>query len=105
MSWHRASLFFTVVCMSFAGARLIADLETSAHAASPSQTDLLCRTFKHSVNEAVVVDSSDQTSAVGQWVARERARGWEVHDIDLEIAQKSNGFSQGFVQVCLKGSR
>ena len=49
-----------------------------------------------------MLDTSDATSAVGAWIAGERARGWGTADVDFEVVQKGTGFPAGYVQVCLK---
>jgi hypothetical protein len=82
---------------------LVSGLATAGEGSQGS--DLLCRSFPHNVNEATVVETSDRSSVVGKWVAEERAKGWSVQSVDLEIAQKENGFPQGYVQVCMSGSR
>jgi hypothetical protein len=70
--------------------------------AAPPTHDLLCRTFKHTLENPVLIETSDRTSEVGQWVAEQRGNGWELSGTDFEVTQKPNGFPMGFVQVCLK---
>jgi hypothetical protein len=107
MSWKHTSLGLGFALIGVvAGPGGLDLLSTSANAGEGSKGgDLLCRTFSHNVNDAVVVDTSDRTSDVGQWVDSERAKGWVVASVDFELAQKPNGYPQGFVQVCLSGSR
>jgi|JI7StandDraft_1071085.scaffolds.fasta_scaffold459543_1 hypothetical protein len=101
MNWKTATLALLLLTQLPATRALW----TADAAESKPSADLLCRTFLHNINDASVVDTSDRTSQVGEWVATERAKGWTVQGVDLEVAQKPNGFSQGFVQVCLSGSR
>lgn len=62
---------------------------------------LQCRAFRQDLEASVVLETSDRTSEVGQWVAAARAAGWQLHGVDFEVAQKPNGFPQGLVHVCL----
>ncbi|MCB9680748.1 MAG: hypothetical protein H6733_04680 [Alphaproteobacteria bacterium] len=62
----------------------------------------LCHTFKVPLDEDFEIATSDKTSAIGQWVDARQREGWvRVASVDLETAQKANGYAEGFAQVCL----
>lgn len=89
-----------LVLALMAGA-LLAQGVRVAQAAPDKNRHHRCRTFQHRADDGELLDTSDATSEVGQWVASQSSGGWSVHTVDLEVAQKPNGFPMAFVQVCL----
>lgn len=45
--------------------------------------------------------TADRSSEVGQWVAAREGEGWALQGVDFEIGQKSTGYPQGFLHVCM----
>lgn len=60
---------------------------------------LRCQLFLVEAASGTSVQTDDQTSEIGQWVASQA--GWQVHDVDFEVGQKGTGYPQGYVNVCL----
>ncbi len=75
--------------------------EARAAPAGPGPGELHCRMFSVAVEDGARLETEDRTSEVGQWLEAERPRGWRVHTVDFEVAQKPSGFPMGFVAVCL----
>jgi hypothetical protein len=73
----------------------------TAHAQDVDGTTLLCRTFKQPLDEGPPLETSDRTSEVGRWIAEQRPRGWQLRELDWEIASKPSGYPQAYVYVCL----
>jgi hypothetical protein len=64
---------------------------------------LLCKLFETDVQQGMMVETSDRTTEVGQWVGEQEDAGWRLQSVDFEIGQKPTGYPQGYVQVCLGG--
>lgn len=102
MTSHRNSLTIPIFAV-FLGGLVLGWAGVPEAWAAPSKTrDVMCRTFKHALEDGTMFETSDRTSEVGQWVGQHRENGWDVVDLDFEVTQKPNGFPMGFVQVCLE---
>ncbi len=69
--------------------------------AAPAATHMLCKAFAGAADRPGVVDTSDATTEVGQWVAEATAKGWAVDTVDFEVGVKPTGYPQPWVEVCL----
>ena len=58
-----------------------------------------CAVFTVEVSRRSVIETSDPTTEVGQWI--EDQEGWGLASIDFEVGQKPTGYPSGWVQVCL----
>ena len=59
-----------------------------------------CAVFAVDVSRRSVVETSDPTTEVGQWI--EDQEGWVLASMDFEVGQKPTGYPAGWVQVCLE---
>lgn len=62
---------------------------------------LVCRLFLVDVGDSDVLDTSDRTTEVGQWVGDQVDQGMSLHGVDFEVGQKTTGYPQGYVHVCV----
>ncbi len=62
---------------------------------------LTCRVFALDLRQPSPIETQDRTSEIGQWVGELEDRGHILHGLDFEIGQKSTGYPQGYVQVCV----
>jgi hypothetical protein len=69
-------------------------------AGSGAPRSVLCRRFTLDLNTQPQIDTGDRTTEIGDWVARQS--GYELDDVDFDIAQKPTGYPQGWVHVCLR---
>ena len=94
-------LQFGWICGTLAGT---ASAEEPTPVTTPTAAplhDLLCRAFAGAPDRPGVVDTSDRTTEIGQWVAESAAKGWAVHAVDFEVGTKTTGYPQPWLQVCL----
>ncbi len=62
---------------------------------------LVCRLFLSNVGDSSVLDTSDRTTEVGQWVGQQVDQGMSLHGVDFEVGQKTTGYPQGYLHVCV----
>ena len=62
---------------------------------------LVCRLFLLDVSTAAAIDTADRTTEVGQWVGEQVDQGMMLHGVDFEVGQKSTGYPQGYLNVCV----
>jgi hypothetical protein len=62
---------------------------------------LVCRLFLVDVGDGDVLDTSDRTTEVGQWVGQRLDQGMSLHGVDFEVGQKTTGYPQGYLHVCV----
>jgi hypothetical protein len=80
------------------------DSERAPTAPNPEQDHgLLCKLFETDVQQGSLLETSDRTTEVGQWVGEQEDAGWRFHSVDFEVGQKPTGYPQGYLQVCLVG--
>lgn len=73
-----------------------------AEAEELKPTAMQCRVFSFDLRKLEpVIDTSDRTSTIGQWVGEREAEGYRLADLDFEVGTKGTGFSQGYVQACV----
>jgi hypothetical protein len=60
---------------------------------------LLCKTFAADPAGPALIMPGDKSEA-GNWV-QEQSNEWQIYTVDFEMATKSTGFPQGWLQVCL----
>lgn len=72
--------------------------EEPARAASPR---LHCRLFVTEVTHGADIDTGDRTTEIGQWVGDQEDDGWLLYGVDFEVGQKSTGYPNAFVHVCV----
>lgn len=107
-------LLIAVTCLSVG--ILLGTLMPSAQAQDPApalaavaavQTELLCKTFKVTPDDAYggVFETTDATDPIGQWVIEQGESGWGPHSSDLEFATKGTGFPVAYNQICLSRAR
>ncbi|MBW1880724.1 MAG: hypothetical protein JRI25_23455 [Deltaproteobacteria bacterium] len=110
--WMIVAIMLTALC-ALEGARILGPALSDDALAQVPGDDMervlptepgerrLCKLFETDVGQGAMVETSDRTTEVGQWVAEQEEAGWRLHDLDFEVAQKSTGYPQGFIQVCL----
>ena len=74
------------------------ELNTMAEPA-PYPGRLKCKAFTHLLDGAEVELPGSSTDA-GQWVAG-NAQTWQIYTAELVVGQKSTGFPQGWLHICL----
>lgn len=62
---------------------------------------LRCAMFPTELETGKVIETSDRTTEIGQWVAAQEEDDWQLYQVDFETAQKPTGYPQGWVQVCM----
>ncbi len=67
----------------------------------PASRHLLCRSFQGRTDTDWVIDTSDRTTEIGQWVDQEGKRGWSVDGVDFELGTKPTGYPSTWAEVCL----
>lgn len=74
-------------------------------AAVPAQ-ELACRVFTINPNDGQggFFLTSDRTGPIGAWLGPMIDSGWRVSLLDYEVAQKSTGFPEPTVMVCVSRS-
>jgi len=84
------------------------DVEVDAAATTEAAPDidasggrLVCRLFLVDVASDGDIDTADRTTEVGQWVGTHVDAGMMLHGVDFEVGQKSTGYPQGYLQVCV----
>lgn len=65
---------------------------------------LLCRIFLLDLDSPPLLETTDRTTEVGQWVGEQQDAGWQLSGIDFEVGQKATGYPQGYAQVCMQGA-
>jgi len=68
---------------------------------TPPAAHRACKAFVSPTDRMGEVDTADRTTEIGQWVASRSAEGWQLADLDFEMVNKSNGYPQGWVHVCV----
>ncbi len=89
------------------GIGLAAATVGSSHAevATPAETgDRACRTFPITVDDGQggAFLTSDRTGPVGEWVGARQDEGWRMDVVDYEIGQRSTGYPEHRVMVCVR---
>lgn len=84
---------------------LAATIGTFAVAQEPaaaSPTPQRCRVFQLAdLDKDRDLVTTDRSTEVGQWVAAREAEGLRMIGIDFEVGQKSTGYPQGYLHVCM----
>jgi len=94
VKWWAAALGGAVVAL---GTQQISGLAWAGDEVRPPAHR--CGVFEVDVSRRSVVETSDPTTEVGQWIAEQR--GWVVDTLDFEVGQKPTDYPQGWMQVCL----
>lgn len=96
---------FGVGALAALAAPALPDLLADANAqALTPRRHLTCRHFEVDPAQGGLLETADQTTPVGQWVASLESSGWRVDAVDLEFSQKPTGFPVAYAQVCLERS-
>lgn len=89
------------ICGSIADSAVAQEPPPPAPVAAAAPTHLLCKAFAGAPDRPGVVDTSDRTTEIGQWVAEGAGKGWAVSTVDFEVGTKPTGYPQPWVEVCL----
>ena len=109
MSTNRTVMALSGVVLFQAGVIAGALLMPMAHAEEPiveeipyrpASPPMLCKGFKLNVNQPEI-DTTNPNTESGQWVSDREADGWVMYGVDFEVSQKSTGYPQTWVQICL----
>jgi hypothetical protein len=46
--------------------------------------------------------TSDRTGPVGEWIGGREEEGWRLDAVDYEIGQKSTGYAEHRVMICVR---
>lgn len=115
MIWKRIATALAFLCVFQAGLLLGRLVPNDAHAEEPQPEQpivpfydpprLYCRLFQVPLEGAgTTFETSDVTTEIGKWVQKEE-ESYELFTLDFEVGQKSTGYPQGHVQVCLSPRR
>ena len=74
-------------------------------AVAPPPSRLTCRLFVVQPDHRWTLETSDRTNEVGQWVGEMEEGGWVLHTTDMEVGQKSTGYPQGYLHLCMAPPR
>ena len=77
--------------------------DANAQALTPRR-HLTCQYFEVDPAAGGLLETADQTTPAGQWIASLESSGWRVDAVDLEFSQKPTGFPVAYAQVCLERS-
>lgn len=72
---------------------------------SPTPPRRMCRLFTVRAEAGWMADSADRTTELGQWLAEMEASGWELDELDFEVAQKPTDYPQGYLMACTRPVR
>lgn len=92
---------FGWICGSIAGTAMAEEPPPAPEPTPPPAQHLLCKAFAAAADRPGVVDTSDRTTEIGQWVAEQAGRGWRVASVDFEVGTKPTGYPQPWSEVCL----
>jgi hypothetical protein len=95
----RTSIGFLLLAVAvgwFAGVRADAQEPTPV-----PPRHLSCRAFQGVSDRDWVIDTSDRTTEIGQWVDQQARLGWRVEGVDFEVGTKPTGYPSTWAEVCL----
>jgi hypothetical protein len=77
------------------------EVPIEAPPATPGRTR--CAMFERPIAGISEVDTADEATPLGKWVAAHVAKGWSLGEVSMSAAQKPTGYPIAWTHVCVSG--